>query len=103
MRALWVYRKVIAIVEEDSTLCHASTIPSWLPFLPLNKKPVGVRLTGKPQVVKTTKVTGQNLDLTVGPWLRALWAYRKVIAVADEDSAPCHASTIPSWIPFLPF
>lgn len=66
-------------------------------------KPVGVRPTGKPQVVKTTEVTSSNLGLPVGPWLRDPWAYRKVIAVADEDSSPCHASTIPSWLPLLPF
>ena len=47
----------------------------------LSNGPSGCRPIGKPQIVKTMEVTGSNLDLTVGPWLQALWSYRKVIAV----------------------
>jgi hypothetical protein len=61
----------------------------------------GYRPTRKTQLVKTREVTGSNLDLTVGPWLWALWAYKKVKVVAGWgfDLVPRKHDTILATLP----
>ena len=104
MRALWAYKKVIAVADEDSALCHVSTIPSWLPFLPLEKTRMWVTSMdssheGLHRCVPasrpwrggdTTWCTSHSRHLS-GGLMTAKWASR-------EDLSPPHGKLKAPWV-----